>query len=63
MDRSLTSMQPGLAPWTPRELAPPVTPAMYAVNKIETEGIEHLRLGELGEAERNLMQALKQREA
>jgi len=56
-------MQPGLAPWTPRELAPPVTPAMYAVNKIETEGIEHLRLGELGEAERNLMQALKQREA
>jgi len=41
----------------------PLPPGRIAVNKLETDGIEHMRLGELAEAERDLMAALKQREA
>ena len=41
----------------------PLHPGRIAVNKLETDGIEHMRLGELAEAERDLMAALKQREA
>jgi len=33
----------------------PLPPGRIAVNKLETDGIEHMRLGELAEAERDLM--------
>ena len=53
----MASMQQRLPP----SAAPPLSADRYAINRLELAGLEHMRMGELGEAERNLLEALERR--